>query len=44
MIEWAKANPLIEKVASGVFSTNEAAIHLYKSMGFMEDGRRTVVS
>ncbi|WP_010632839.1 GNAT family N-acetyltransferase [Sporolactobacillus vineae] len=40
MLDWAKKNNLIEKVALGVFSINQAAIHLYKKMGFVEEGRK----
>ncbi len=40
MITWAEHNPLIEKVSLGVFSTNHRAIALYKSMGFVEKGRK----
>jgi len=40
MLDWAEQNPFIEKVSLGVFSTNERAIALYKSMGFIEEGRK----
>jgi RimJ/RimL family protein N-acetyltransferase len=40
ILDWAKQNPFIEKVSLGVFSTNERAITLYKSMGFIEEGRK----
>lgn len=40
MLNWAVQNPFIEKVSLGVFSTNERAIALYKSMGFIEEGRK----
>ncbi len=40
LLDWAKANSVIEKVALAVFSNNEAAIGLYKKMGFIEEGRR----
>ncbi|WP_247739126.1 GNAT family N-acetyltransferase [Bacillus sp. 165] len=40
LLEWAEQNPLIEKVSLGVFSTNHRAISLYKSMGFLEEGRK----
>lgn len=39
LLEWAKENPIIEKVKLGVFATNERAVHLYKKMGFVEEGR-----
>jgi len=40
LIGWAKENHLIEKVTLEVFVTNEAAIRLYRKMGFLEEGRR----
>jgi RimJ/RimL family protein N-acetyltransferase len=40
LLDWADKNPLIEKVSLGVFSTNHRAITLYKSMGFVEEGRK----
>jgi ribosomal protein S18 acetylase RimI-like enzyme len=40
LLDWAEKNPLIEKVSLGVFSTNFRAIALYKSMGFVEEGRK----
>jgi RimJ/RimL family protein N-acetyltransferase len=40
LLDWAEANPLIEKVNLGVFSTNHRAISLYKKMGFVEEGRK----
>lgn len=40
LLDWAERNPLIEKVSLGVFSTNHRAISLYKSMGFVEEGRK----
>jgi RimJ/RimL family protein N-acetyltransferase len=40
LLEWAERNPLIEKVSLGVFSTNNRAISMYKSMGFIEEGRK----
>lgn len=40
LLDWAENHPLIEKVSLGVFSTNHRAISLYKSMGFMEEGRK----
>lgn len=40
LLKWAEKNPLIEKVSLGVFSTNKRAISLYKSIGFIEEGRK----
>ncbi|XZF15029.1 N-acetyltransferase family protein [Chitinophagaceae bacterium MMS25-I14] len=39
LLEWAKENPLVEKVYLQVFSTNHRAINLYKDLGFIEEGR-----
>ena len=38
LLEWATANPLIEKIGMDVFSSNETAIRLYRKMGFSEEG------
>ncbi|MGM7700646.1 GNAT family N-acetyltransferase [Pseudalkalibacillus sp. Hm43] len=40
LLNWAEENSLIEKVSLGVFSTNHRAISLYKSLGFLEEGRK----
>jgi len=40
LIDWAEKNSLIRKVSLGVFITNSHAIHLYKNLGFMEEGRK----
>ncbi|RNB80162.1 N-acetyltransferase [Brevibacillus fluminis] len=40
LLNWAERHPDIEKVSLGVFSTNHRAIALYKSMGFVEEGRK----
>ena len=40
LLNWAEQNLLIEKVSLGVLSTNQRAIELYKSMGFVEEGRK----
>ena len=39
LIQWAENNPAIEKIFLNVFATNEKAIHLYKHLGFAEEGR-----
>ena len=40
LIDWAEANPLIEKIGLAVFANNERATRLYRKMGFVEEGRR----
>ena len=40
LIDWAKQNPIVEKLCLIVFATNEPAIRLYKKMGFVEEGLR----
>lgn len=40
LLYWAEKNPIIKKVCLGVFSNNKRAIHLYKSLGFEEEGCR----
>lgn len=39
LLAWGKSDPLIEKIRLEVFSNNERAISLYKSLGFVEEGR-----
>ena len=39
LMEWARANPIIEKVTLAVFSTNDRAQRLYRKFGFQEEGR-----
>ena len=39
LLDWAKSNPIIEKVYLNVFATNKHAIKLYKDLGFIEEGR-----
>jgi L-amino acid N-acyltransferase YncA len=39
MIKWAEGNKQIEKLGLFVFSTSEAAIRLYESLGFVVEGR-----
>ena len=39
LISWAESQPQIEKLGLYVFSTSEAAIRLYRSRGFTEEGR-----
>jgi RimJ/RimL family protein N-acetyltransferase len=40
LIEWAKANPKIEKIMLHVRSSNQNAIALYEAMGFKIEGVR----
>lgn len=40
VINWAESHSTIRKIGLAVFSTNASAIHLYKKMGFVEEGRR----
>lgn len=41
LIEWAKAQPQIEKIELQVRSSNKNGIHLYTNLGFIEEGRKT---
>jgi RimJ/RimL family protein N-acetyltransferase len=40
LLEWAEANPVIEKVCLEVFATNTGAICFYKKLEFVEEGLR----
>lgn len=40
LIEWAKANPKVEKIMLHVRSSNKNAISLYEKMGFVVEGIR----
>lgn len=40
LLTWAQKNPMIEKVSLAVFAANTRAITLYKSLGFVEEGRK----
>jgi len=40
VMDWAKENPVIEKVTLEVFATNQPAIGLYKKIGFLEEGQK----
>jgi RimJ/RimL family protein N-acetyltransferase len=40
MLAWATAHPTIEKVSLGVLSGNDGAMALYRSRGFVEEGRK----
>lgn len=39
-IEWAEANPRLQKLSLSVFEDNARAVALYRSMGFLDEGRR----
>jgi putative acetyltransferase len=41
LLEWARRSARIDKVELQVRSTNERAIALYRSLGFVEEGRKT---
>jgi ribosomal protein S18 acetylase RimI-like enzyme len=41
LLRWARSNPSVEKVELQVRSSNEPAITLYGSLGFVEEGRKT---
>ena len=41
LLAWARSNPNVDKVELQVRSSNEAAIALYRSLGFVEEGRKT---
>ncbi|KZD44773.1 Ribosomal-protein-alanine acetyltransferase [Bacillus cereus] len=40
LISWAKGQKGLEKICLGVVSVNDRAIKVYKSMGFVEEGRQ----
>lgn len=40
LLDWAHAHPEIEKISLFTFATNTRAISLYKSLGFVEEGRK----
>lgn len=41
LLRWARSIPHVEKVELQVRSSNERAIALYRSLGFVEEGRKT---
>jgi RimJ/RimL family protein N-acetyltransferase len=40
LIDWAKENPILEKLCLGVYSENKAGLALYTKLCFTVDGRR----
>jgi putative acetyltransferase len=41
LLRWARATPGVDKVELQVRSSNDPAIALYRSLGFVEEGRKT---
>ncbi|MFB5761499.1 GNAT family N-acetyltransferase [Paenibacillus medicaginis] len=41
LLDWAERSPLIERVALEVVTENYPAIRLYRSLGFVEEGRKS---
>ncbi len=39
-VRWARANPVLRKLSLAVFEDNAAAVALYRSCGFVQEGRR----
>jgi len=39
LLDWAVRTPRVEKIELLVRSTNRVAIHLYRRLGFTEEGR-----
>jgi ribosomal protein S18 acetylase RimI-like enzyme len=39
-LRWARANPVLRKLSLAVFEDNGAAVALYRSRGFAQEGRR----
>ncbi len=39
LLDWAKQETDLEKICLGVYPDNKAALHLYRSMDFIEEGR-----
>ena len=38
-LQWARTTLKVEKIELMVRATNERAVHLYQSLGFLEEGR-----
>lgn len=41
IIDWARSHPTLECVALNVFASNPRAIHLYRSLGFVDQYRQS---
>lgn len=41
LLRWARSDPRVNKVELQVRSSNERALALYRSLGFVEEGRKT---
>ena len=41
LLRWARSNPGVEKIELQVRSSNQPALALYRSLGFVEEGRKT---
>ena len=41
LLRWAQSNPSVEKLELQVRSSNDPAIALYRSLGVVEEGRKT---
>jgi ribosomal protein S18 acetylase RimI-like enzyme len=41
LLRWARSDPRVEKVELQVRSSNVGAVALYRSLGFVEEGRKT---
>ncbi|WAS97418.1 GNAT family N-acetyltransferase [Nannocystis punicea] len=41
LLRWARSDPRVEKVELQVRSSNDRALALYRSLGFVEEGRKT---
>ncbi len=39
LLDWATMHPVIEKVTLAVLASNLRALHVYQSLGFLEEGR-----
>jgi RimJ/RimL family protein N-acetyltransferase len=39
LLDWAKAEPDLERIELSVFAHNEGAIRLYRKLGFVEEAR-----